>query len=308
MTSASDVEGAAPAGDPPAEGTPSGGERPPERGRGRRSRPSVFALAASEAVLLFQGVWGRLQRARWLARVGAVLFVIALPLALIGTNVRVLFTAAPLYTFALDQYDVPAVTGIPRQELERAMAEIRDYFTNDQELLRITVTDDRGRTNPLFTPREVIHMRDVKELVQAIFLVQWVAIGVVAGYVALRLAIERGRAWAGLARLTRISMLGTLVVALAFGASTLIGFERLFEQFHQLSFSNDFWQLDPTQDHLVQMFPEDFWLVATVILAGMTLIEVLALLAASWGYLQRVEQSEPAPPATTEQPSAGEAG
>jgi hypothetical protein len=37
------------------------------------------------------------------------------------------------------------------------------------------------------------------------------------------------------------------------------------------------------------MFPFDFWLVSTVILVGLTLVQVLALLALTWAYLQRHE-------------------
>jgi integral membrane protein (TIGR01906 family) len=132
-------------------------------------------------------------------------------------------------------------------------------------------------------------MRDVKHLVQAIFAVQIGALGYVAVYIAARLLIERGRAWLGLARLGRIAALGTLGVGIAVGGATLLGFDRLFQRFHELSFSNDFWMLDPTQDHLVQMFPFDFWLVSTVILVGLTLVQVLALLALTWAYLQRHE-------------------
>jgi integral membrane protein (TIGR01906 family) len=291
MTSASDVEGA----DPPAPTSVPGGsgrdDRPSGRTVGPTRRPSLFVAALDQAVFLAEraggAVWPRVQQARWLATAGAVLFVVALPLALISTNIRVLFTSRPLYTFALDSYDVPTVTGIPRSELNRSMEDIRDYFTNDQQLLRITVIDDHGRAGPLFTPREVIHMRDVKHLVQDIFRLQVVALAVLAGYVALRFAIERGRAWTGLARLTRVSMLGTLAVAAAFAVSTFTGFDRLFTRFHELAFSNDFWLLDPARDRLVQMFPQDFWLVSTVILAGLTIVQVLALLALSWAFLQR---------------------
>ena len=288
MTSPADLERTEPPRPPAA--PPGGRDRRPRR------RPSTLEVVLSEAVLLAQGAWGRLRRWRWLARLGAALFVLALPVALVGTNVRILFTAEPLYTYALDEYDVPAVTGIPRAELDRAMAEIRDYFTNDQQLLRITVTDDRGRTNPLFTPREVIHMRDVKHLVQWIVRAQLVALALVAGYVALRLALERRAAWPQLARLTRASMLGSLAVAAAFVVTALLGFDRLFTRFHELSFSNDFWQLDPREHHLVQMFPQDFWLVSTVLLAGMTIVEILALLALSWGYLQRAQRQTTSPP------------
>jgi integral membrane protein (TIGR01906 family) len=221
------------------------------------------------------------------ANLAAALFVVLLPLALITTNVRLLFTTPPMYALALDGYDAPVVTGIPRLELARAMDEIHAYFTNDQELLRISVVDDRGQTTPLFTPRKVLHMRDVKDLVRGFFRAQIAALAFVAVYLGVRLAIERQAAWSGLARLTRVSMLGTLAVALGVGGATLVGFDRLFTQFHVLSFSNDLWQLDPARDRLVQLFPFDFWLVATLILTGLTLVEVLALLGLAWWYVRR---------------------
>src|SRR5262245_30366333 len=156
------------------------GQRPPAPPPPEpRKRPGAIELGLSQAAFLAEGVWERVRPWRgwrWVGRVGAVLFAVALPVALVGTNVRVLFTAKPLYTFAVEQYNVPAVTGIPRQEIDRAMNEIRDYFRNDQRLLRITVTDDQGHTNPLFTPREVIHMRDVKHLVRGIFTLQTVTL------------------------------------------------------------------------------------------------------------------------------------
>jgi len=270
---------------------PATGQRPPpSRDAPQRRRPGALLVGVAQAAVLADRAWQRLRPWRgwrWIGHLGAILFVVALPMALVGTNVRLLFSAAPLYTFAVEQYDVPDVTGIPRLEIDRAMTEIRDYFTNDQQLLRITVSDDSGRTNPIFTPREVIHMRDVKQLVQAIFRARLAAFAIVSVYALARLLAQRRTALAGLARLTRISMLGTLAVALGFGAASLLGFERLFEQFHLLSFSNDFWQLDPRRDHLVQMFPLDFWLVSTVILLGITLVEVLTLLGLSWWYLQR---------------------
>lgn len=233
------------------------------------------------------------------ARVGAALFAVALPVAVITSNLRLLFTTKPIYTFAVRQYDVPAVTGIPEPEIERAMDEIRDYFSNDQRLLRITVVDSLGRSNPLFTPREVIHMRDVKELVQNIFSLGTVATLYVIGYAAIRVYAQRGRGLVELARLTRTSMIVSIAMGVGFAVAATLGFDRLFEQFHLLSFSNDFWQLDPTRDHLVQMFPFPFWFVSTLILAGGTLVEFLILLILSILALRRSD-AEPSNGQTTE--------
>ena len=48
-------------------------------------------------------------------------------------------------------------------------------------------------------------------------------------------------------------------LALPSGVLALIDFNWLFTQFHLLSFSNDFWLLDPATDYLIMLFPEGFW-------------------------------------------------
>jgi integral membrane protein (TIGR01906 family) len=229
---------------------------------------------------------------RWLARAGAALFVVSIPLALIGTNVRYLFGEQRLYTFAINRYDVAAVTGIPEEELLRATRELRAYLAGPDEYLRIQVTDSSGQTGPLFTPREVLHMRDVRALVQGIYRVQEVTILIILGYVALRVARDRRRGPRAVARLTWLSMLGFNLFGLAFGLTALLGFDRLFTRFHTLSFSNDFWQLDPRRDRLVQMFPFEFWQVATGLLVVLTLTEAALLAILSRWYLARSGRPE----------------
>ena len=64
----------------------------------------------------------------------------------------------------------------------------------------------------------------------------------------------------------------------------LIGFDELFRQFHLLSFANDFWQLDPRTDHLIQMFPRGFWFDVTLAVGAITVLEGAALMAAGYGY------------------------
>ena len=63
----------------------------------------------------------------------------------------------------------------------------------------------------------------------------------------------------------------------AIGLVSLVAFGPLFTLFHQLSFSNDFWQLDPARDVLVQLFPFNFWLEATVLLALASILEAGAI-------------------------------
>ena len=53
----------------------------------------------------------------------------------------------------------------------------------------------------------------------------------------------------------------------------LVGFDQLFLTFHMLSFSNDFWRLDPATDRLVQMFPQGFWFDVSIGVGVLTVLE-----------------------------------
>jgi integral membrane protein (TIGR01906 family) len=71
----------------------------------------------------------------------------------------------------------------------------------------------------------------------------------------------------------------TIGLVLAVGLLSLVGFDQLFLAFHLVSFSNDLWQLDPSRDYLIAMFPEGFFLDATLWIVASTVAEA-ALLAA----------------------------
>jgi integral membrane protein (TIGR01906 family) len=230
---------------------------------------------------------------RWVARGAAVLFAVSVPLTLIGTNVRLLFGWQALYTFPITRYRVEEVSGIPRPELLRAARELRAYLLGPERPLAITVTDAEGRAGPLFTERESVHMADVRRLVQRLLRLQEVALLVGAGYAVLRVIAERRRGLAGVLRLVWWGGLGTNLAVLALAGAALLGFDRLFTQFHVLSFRNDFWQLDPRTDHLVQMYPLPFWQLATALFLGLTIVEsALVAVLARWG-LARLETPAP---------------
>lgn len=209
-----------------------------------------------------------------------VLFLLALPATLILGAVRFAFSWQPVYTYAVQAYHADQVTGIPTGELLQATSSIRHYFTNSQRDLNITVRDSAGRAEPLFNERELTHMRDVKSLVQRVYRL----LDVAAAYVVLYLGISfrlrrplRALAWDVL----RASCL-SIAILVAFGAASLLGgFDQLFTEFHMLSFSNDFWQLDPARDHLVQMFPLEFWLDITMFVAGLALLAAALILLIS---------------------------
>ena len=201
----------------------------------------------------------------------------------ITTNVRVAFNSQLLYTYAIDGFDAPLATGLSREELLKGTQGLIDYFNSDDDLITVTV-DNRGIMEPLFTEREAIHFRDVRTLLRGVYTVQTVATLLVLAAVAVMAgAVVRDRWDVATLILRRLKLsvivsTATIVVIGIFAA--LGGFDFLFLQFHLISFSNDLWQ-GTAADRMIQMFPQAFFLQATLLIGLATAIEMgLVFLAA----------------------------
>jgi integral membrane protein (TIGR01906 family) len=126
-------------------------------------------------------------------------------------------------------------------------------------------------------------MHDVKEVVRFFDGVQAWSLLVVAVYVVGAVLWAGEESIEDVARRTVRAVLATVVALGLFGAVAAAGgFDAAFIKFHQIVFHNDYWQLDPARDHLVQMFPEGFWLFATLLLCGLIALQCLVLGGGSW--------------------------
>jgi integral membrane protein (TIGR01906 family) len=208
--------------------------------------------------------------------IAPLLFIIAVPIALITTNVRLALNEPRIYEYVTDEYDTPQTTGIEREELLRASGELRDYFNSDSEWRDIFVRKD-GQRIRLFSDREAAHLRDVKTLFQGNFRVQEATVIFVLVYVVAVFIWARESSLRALATQLLLSGLLSLALIGGVGAVAVTGFEESFEQFHLIAFDNDLWLLDPSRDRLIQMFPEAFWRDISLWVGIGTLVELASL-------------------------------
>ena len=221
---------------------------------------------------------------RYLRSLALFLFVIALPVTLVTTNVRFAADEGRIYEYGFDKYDVEARTGFPKDEISRVGEELRRYFNNDEETISVLV-EEGGQEVSFFNARETAHLRDVKDLFQITFRVQELSIAFVFTYVVGVFIWAREGSLRRLATQVLAGSLVAIAVILALGGVALLGFDRAFEQFHFIAFSNDLWRLDPRTDHLIQMFPEDFWFDVSMLVGLLTIAEAAVLALASGLYL-----------------------
>ncbi len=212
-----------------------------------------------------------------------VAFILALPVALITTNIRISISEKGVYDYAVENYGAEQASGIPESELLRANGEIHDYLVNQRSgALSPTVTNNNGEAEALFNVRETAHMADVRDLVGALFQAQLLAVALTLALAVLILVLFPPRALAAAA------FYGAVLTAAFLGVASLIalsGFDAAWSQFHGIAFTNDFWELDPDTDHLIQMYPESFWFEITMLIGIVTLLEAVIISGVSAIYL-----------------------
>jgi len=217
------------------------------------------------------------------------LFRLCLPFLLLTASIGWAVNSLWLYQYGFNKYSVSQTTGLPEAELEKAARGLINYFNSDEEYISLAVVKD-DQSFELFNQREVIHLKDVKGL---IWLGYWVLLGTVIytlTYAAVSLFWRRKRYWRRLAWGVVGGGSVTFALMLALGLGTLLGFDQLFLQFHLLSFANPFWQLDPSKDYLIMLFPQGFWYDATLFCALVTIAGAVVLSGAAGVYLGRTKR------------------
>lgn len=211
-----------------------------------------------------------------------VFIVIALPIFLVLTNVRLLTGGTYLrYEYGKPSFPEPlGFTAKERMAFARASV---DYLLTDLgiEALR-ELADEHG---PIYNERELRHMEDVKVLTRKAFPLQviWglllVALVGVMVYQGgeIRRAVLRGLI--GGAVLTWVVFVGlTLLVAL--------NFNWFFTQFHLIFFAGDTWLFSAT-DTLIRLFPPQFWFDASLLVGLLTLIQAAVLGGGAWFLIRK---------------------
>lgn len=189
------------------------------------------------------------------------------PVVLTLTAVRLLMT--PL--FLQIEYNLPAFPpdpyGFTKEERLYWSGIALDYLLNEAgiEFLADLRFEDGS---PVYNQRELRHMVDVKNVVQATLrvwyglLILFAATAVLAwrsGYwLEFRLAIQRGGLW------TLILLGGILLFV-------LVGFGVFFVAFHNVFFEPGTWMFH-WSDTLIRLFPERFWRDTFLFVGGLAML------------------------------------
>jgi integral membrane protein (TIGR01906 family) len=216
---------------------------------------------------------------RW---IGASAFVIALPFFVILGNVLEVAGDQDFYLREFATYDVGRVTGLDQAQLVAVSDAFIAYLRDPTARLDIQVTIG-GARRPLFNEREIAHMEDVQKLFGLVRETR-----IAAGAVLLILPlVGLGLGGSGfLPRLGTLLTAGAILTVVLLGVAgllSLVDFSQAFVRFHEMAFSNDLWILDPRTDYLIMLYPEGFWLDATLRIAMLSAVEAVVIGAVGLG-------------------------
>jgi integral membrane protein (TIGR01906 family) len=214
------------------------------------------------------------------------ILICCIPLLVISSNLRLASTQLFIYKYGVDTYPISEVTGISKSDLLKIHQNLIDYYNSRTDTPQIKVLRN-GNVGEIFNEKELVHLRDVKGLFQLDHNVQIFSLIILAICIALLLIFEgkwrtviKGILWgSGL----------TLGLVIFLALWSIVGFEQLFILFHQLSFTNDFWVLDPGKDVLIMLFPGGFFFDIVLFGFGVIVLQLLILIGISWGLLKTVK-------------------
>jgi len=217
------------------------------------------------------------------------LFILCLPFLLLTASLGWAANSLWLYKHGFEKNSVSQTTGLASSELDKTARGLISYFNSDEEYISLSVIKD-GEPLELFNQREVLHLKDVKGLIRLDYGVLLLTLVYALAYTGVCLFWRKKKYWRHLAW----GLVGggglTLALMLAMGLGTLFDFQELFWQFHVISFSNEFWQLDPATDYLLMLFAGGFFYDATIFCAGISAGLALILGGVGGFTLSRVDK------------------
>jgi integral membrane protein (TIGR01906 family) len=230
----------------------------------------------------------------WLITILRFFLMAALPVFLVLTGVRIVTTDL----FLKVEYNRPGFPADPygfskADRLHYAPYAV-NYLLNDAGINYLgDLTFDNGL--PLYNPRELRHMHDVKTVMEAALKIHFALSLALAVTVAL-LAWKRETRWAlrwGLSTggIFTIFLIVILVVLI------FVNWTFFFDGFHEIFFKGNSWQFS-NSDTLIRLFPQQFWFDAAMTIGFFTVLGAMIAILGVW-YWERHLTPPPNPLPTT---------
>lgn len=213
-------------------------------------------------------------------------FLAGLVLAVAITGLTLAMVTVPWVTGMLvDRVDSAQLAGLTQPQARILAEEVRAYVTSSNApALRVSAF---GR--PAFDASQTEHLDDVRGVMLSARSATLLTGVLVAAWFAWRASRGRWKLVSSAIRSAGVFLLGAVALVLLAG---LADFDTLFTRFHGVFFEPGTWQF-ASDDLVIQLFPEPFWMAAAAIWAALLIGAGALLVAASWVISRRNAADDP---------------
>lgn len=154
--------------------------------------------------------------------------------------------------------------------LHKITDNLLDYLKNKNDDINITYLKNNVETN-VYQDIELIHMSDVKELYQSVYILKWIVtiiaiIGLIY-FIFKKISFKK--------EFNR-SLFLVIFALVLIGISCLVDFNSFWTSFHKVFFTkNDYWLLDPRTCILVNLFTSEFFFALCFKICIISIIVIL---------------------------------
>lgn len=211
-------------------------------------------------------------------KAAALAFIVLLPVVLLLTDVQITAFDRNYYTAEYIKYNIPQSLGMELAELDQATDKMLQYLENKRKDLDFKAVI-KGQQEEFFSPRDKQHMVDVKNLFVGGRHLRDAALVYLVVFV---IYLLRKKSSIGLGKLAGYGLAAGCVGFIPIFILIIlmnIDFYKYFTIFHLIFFNNDLWLLDPAQDRLINMYPQDIFTDMAFRISYFYIAELIAILA-----------------------------
>lgn len=199
-------------------------------------------------------------------------------LGLVGIGLAIAVNFRPLYYWNIDNYGLEEVSGLDRETIIENYDALIDYCSPFYfgELHFPTLKSSLSGLS---------HFAEVKVLFNIFYITGLVSIILVTvGFITR----HRDRVISHL----KMCAIVSVVIPIILVVICIIDFDALFIAFHKIAFNNNDWIFDPSQDPVINILPEDFFMLCLIVIAFTVIIGAVTVFIIYLKKKSKKKQSE----------------
>jgi integral membrane protein (TIGR01906 family) len=207
----------------------------------------------------------------------ALFIALLLPFIILMGGVRTLISFnSPGFQYRMIGFPEDSL-GYTRQERTR-LAEATMTFLNSNQGVEslMQLNDSKGQT--VYTPSEIAHLQDVKNVIQIASMVWFVICGLSIAFLIWMLV---NKSWAQIRHSFFWGAVLTILLMIAVVVFMILSFNTLFEKFHAIFFPQGNWTFSATSS-LIRLFPLTLWVNVFILMTAYALLVSILLLVIFW--------------------------